>query len=99
MQLRFNCRECDEVLKRERGCDEKGLLPFQIDGERVFRCPLNLVTETSWQLVEAYNFYKKNLLPNGTIYLNESRKYLDAMMVLDGEYASIQEAEMKKVKR
>ena len=99
MQLRFNCRECDEVLKRERGCDEKGLLPFQIDGERVFRCPLKLVTETSWQLVEAYNFYKKNLLPNGSIYLNESRKYLDAMMVLDGEYASIQEAEMKKVKR
>ena len=99
MQLRFDCRECDEVLKKERGCGEKGIIPFEVDGERVFRCPLKLVTDHSWSYIEAYHFYKKSLLPNGQSYIKETRKYIDAMMTLDNEYSKIEEAEMKKVKR
>jgi len=99
MQLRFDCRECDEILKKERGCQERGLIPFETEDGRIFRCPLKLVTSQTWQYVEAYHFYRKNLLPNGQSYLNETRKYIDAMMTLDGEYAKIEEAEMRKVKK
>jgi hypothetical protein len=99
MQLRFNCHECDDRLKRERGCAEKGIVPFDVGDERVFRCPLKLVTDQTWKYIEAYNFYKKNLLPNGQSYTKETRKYIDAMMVLDGEYAKLEEAELKKVKK
>jgi hypothetical protein len=99
MQLRFDCRACDEVLKKERGCVDKGIIPFETEDGRIFRCPLKMVTEQSWQYVEAYHFYKKNLLPNGSMYQNETRKFIDAMMVLNGEYAKIEEEQARKLKR
>lgn len=99
MQLGFNCRECDETLRKERGCTENGIMPFDVGGERTFRCPLKLVTEMTWLYVEAYTFYKKSLLPNGSSYLRETQKYIEAMMVLDGEYARIEAEQMEKAKR
>jgi hypothetical protein len=99
MQLGFNCRACDDVLKKERGCTEKGIIPFELDGERVFRCPIKLVSAMSWQYVEAHGFYRKSILPNGQGYLRESKKYIEAMQVLDGEYARIEREEMEKAKR
>lgn len=99
MQLGFSCRACDHILKKERGCVEKGIIPFEIDGERVFRCPLKLISNMSWQYIEAYNFYKKSLLPNGQSYLKETRKYIEAMLILDGEYARIEREQMERMKK
>ena len=57
--LDFDCKSCDEQLKRERGCGEKGIIPFMIDREMVFRCPLKLIDNITWEYVKAYRFYKK----------------------------------------
>ena len=91
----LNCRECDDVLKRERGCTKKGILPFYINGEAVFRCPLKLVTATSWEYIKAYRFYKDGFLPNGAGWANESEKFLDAMAVISNE---VDKAEQEKLK-
>lgn len=99
MQLGFNCRECDSQLQKERGCVDNGLLPFDLGDERIFRCPLKLVTNMSWQLIQAYAFYKKNLLPNGSSYLAETQKYIDAMFTIDTKYAELEEEQIKKAKR
>lgn len=83
MRLDFNCLECDEVLKKERGCETKGTMPFFIGGDKHYRCPRTLISKTSWEYIHAYRFYKKNMLPGGGSYLAECKKYLDAMATLE----------------
>lgn len=97
----LNCRECDTNLKRERGCNADGILPSRIDAETYWRCPLKLVTPISWEYIKAYRFYKGNLLPNGKGWLDESDKFLDAMIIIGNEIAKTERerAEIARRKR
>lgn len=74
-------------------------MPFIIDGERVNRCPLKLATDITHRYIEAYGFYRKNMLPNGVSYLNESQKYIEAMNVLDNEYSRLESEQIEKSTR
>ena len=85
MDMGFDCHECDEQLQKERGCYEKGIVPFLIGQERFYRCPLKVITPLSWEYIQAFNFYQKSILPNGNYWGYESQKFLDAMIVLDNE--------------
>jgi hypothetical protein len=99
LQLGFDCHECDEQLQKERGCTEAGILPFYIEHDTpLFRCPLSLITETTWDYVRAYALYQKNLLPNGQAWMNESQKFLDAMTVMENEVKK-RESEDRKVEK
>lgn len=93
--LGLSCQECDDKLQVERGCKKKGVLPFNIDGETVFRCPLKSVTDLSWEYIRAYMFYKKNILPHGKGWLEENGKFLDAMTVLDSASNALDNKKMK----
>ena len=95
----LNCQECDAVLKRERGCVKKGLIPFTIDGAVHFRCPIRLVNRMSWEYIRAYSLYKKGITPNGKGWLKESEKYLNAMGVIDSEIAKMQNKVYKKASK
>jgi hypothetical protein len=99
LQLGFECRACDEIIKKERGCDDKGIVPFEINGERFFRCPLKLVTRQSWEYINAHRFYKLGLLPNGNRFIDESQKYIDAMTILDNEYSKIEQEQIEKMRK
>ncbi len=99
MQLGFDCRTCDSTLRKERGHDEKGIMPFHVGGEIVFRCPLMLVNKETWEYVAAYKFYKKNLLPSGQSYLFESKKYLDAMVILENSIDKTQNEKNQNTKQ
>ena len=79
----LNCHQCDETLRKERGHDEEGIVPFLVEGKRVFRCPLTFITPLSWEYIKAFKFYEKGCFPNGVVYTRESNKYLQAMMILD----------------
>jgi hypothetical protein len=97
LQLGFDCHECDERLQKERGCTEPGILPFYIEDDTpTYRCPLSLITSITWDYVRAYALYQKNLLPNGTAWMNESQKYLDAMTVMENEVKRIEGEQVKK---
>lgn len=82
----------------ERGHDREGIVPFMVDGERVFRCPLTFITPLSWELIKAFGFYEKNILPNGNGFNNESKKYIQAMSVLDNEYTKQRNSQLNKSK-
>ena len=92
----FNCHNCDEVLKRERGCEEKGIVPFHYDNEVIFRCPIKLITPLSWEYLKAFNFYQKSILPNGNNWMNESNKFLEAMMIIENEQNRLINEQEKK---
>jgi len=94
----FNCRTCDDVLKRERGCETEGVVPFYIDGERYFRCPLKLITPLSYEYISAFRFYDKGMLPQGKGWAHEAKKYLEAMAVVDNAVNDIEIRQAKKTR-
>lgn len=94
----LDCRGCDAILQKERGCISKGIIPFRIDNELLFRCPNKIVTSLSWGYLKTYSLFKKGLLPNGKSWLFESEKYLDAMALIESEVAKLEEEKMKQIK-
>ena len=82
----LDCHTCDDTLKKERGHDERGIVPFWVDGKQVFRCPLTFITPLSWEYIKAFSFYEKNILPNGVGWMNESNKFNQAMQILDNAF-------------
>jgi len=94
-----NCQNCDEQLKKERGCFGEGTVPFYINTEQHYRCPIKLVSGISWEYIRAYGFYKNNFLPNGKGWLDESDRYLDAMSIIRNEITKMEAKKNKPKKR
>ena len=92
----LNCRDCDAQMQRERGCKTEGIIPFYIGTEKYKRCPISLIDNLTWEYIRAYNFYKKNMLPNGTSWLGESDKYLNAMAIIDVEVSKLEREKLNK---
>lgn len=86
---KLDCQKCDDTLKKERGHYEKGIIPFLIDGKRVFQCPLTLIAPLSYEYIKAFSFYEKQFLPNGQGWINESNKYLQAMMLIESTLSKL----------
>lgn len=93
---KLDCRSCDETLRKERGHDEKGVIGFHVGRERVFRCPLTLISHISYEYIKAYSLYEKGFLPNGRGWMEESHKYIQAMMVVDNEFLKIEKEKCRK---
>lgn len=93
---KLDCHTCDETLRKERGHDTDGIIPYNIDRKRSFRCPLTHITPLSYEYIKAFSFYEKSVLPNGVGYMNESYKYGQAMMVLQNEYNRKSQEDIKK---
>ena len=91
---RFNCHECDDKLKEERGHDKDGIVPFWVDGEMVFRCPLTFITPFSWEMIKQFNFFEKGFLPNGKSTNEESQKFIQSMIVLDNAFTHFKNKEL-----
>ena len=96
---KLNCHECDDKLKEERGHDREGIVPFLVDGKRVFRCPLTFITPLSWEYIKAFGFYEKGILPNGKGWLKESDRFLEAITIIDSEFSKIKKQEESNNKK
>jgi len=72
-------------MKRDRGCVNDSPIPgrWEVAGERYSKCPLKLITQTSYDLMQAYWLFKEKFLPNGIGWLGESSKFLQAMQVIE----------------
>ena len=91
---KLDCRTCDDKLKEERGHYKEGIIPYIINKERVFRCPLMMITPLSYEYIKAFSFYEKGCFPNGVGWLNESNRYIQAMLILENEFNRIQNKEL-----
>jgi len=69
----------------ERGCVYDTPIPgrWQIDGKSYSRCPMAMATSQSYDYVSAYNLFKNGYLPNGSGWVRESKKFLQAMQVIE----------------
>lgn len=94
----MDCFTCDEKLREERGHDKEGIIPFMVDGKRVFRCPLTFITPLSWEYIKAFYFYKNGYLPNGKGWLDESSKFTQAMMSLSNIFNKAEKEETERLK-
>lgn len=94
----LNCRECDDKLKEERGCEKEGILPFYYREERLFRCPIKLITKASWEYIAAFPLYQKGILPNSEVWREESDKFLEAMAVIENTQNKISNEMMMRKK-
>lgn len=83
---KLDCHSCDDGMKSERGHYQDGSIPFLVDGKRIFRCPLTMITTLSYEYIRAFRFYEKGSYPNGVVWRKESNKYIQAMMILDNEF-------------
>ena len=96
---KLDCHTCDETLRKERGHDTEGIIPYWIDGRFVKRCPLTFITPLSWEYIKAFGFYEKNLLPNGNSWIMESNRYIQAMCIIDNELNKIKKANTKEQRK
>ena len=99
IQIDLDCQKCNERLKQERGCNGKALVAWYINDVQYRQCPIKLITPLSWEYIRAYSLYKKDIMPNGSGWINESSKYLDAMVVIENELSRIEVEELKKRKK
>ena len=95
---KLDCHTCDDTLKKERGHDERGIVPFWVDGKQVFRCPLTFITPLSWEYIKAFSFYEKNLLPFNLAWNEQPNKYIQAMIVLQNAFQRIKKTESERIK-
>ena len=86
-------------MKKERGHDTTGIVPFWVGGKQIFRCPLTIITPLSWEYIKAFGFYEKGFLPNGRGWVEESNKFIQAMMVLENEFAKKEKQEIKRASK
>jgi hypothetical protein len=98
MYARLDCRSCPEDMRDERGCKSDSRIPgrWDIDGERYQRCPRGLVTDQSYEYLQSYHFFKAGMLPQGNGWINESPKYLQAMMLIAAECSKWEEKAREK---
>ena len=82
----LDCQKCDERLREERGHDKEGIVPFWVQGKVIKRCPLTLITPLSYEYIKAFSFYDKGMLPNNKGWIEESNRYIQAMMILTNEF-------------
>jgi hypothetical protein len=83
---KLDCQTCDEKLQEERGHYTTGKIPFWVGREQIFRCPLTIITPLSWEYLKAFSFYEKGFLPQGKGTNDESKKYLQAMVLIENEF-------------
>ena len=95
----LDCRNCDSVLKKERGCQDDGIIPYWIHEEMKFRCPLTFIEGITWEYVKAFSFFEKNITPNGRGFLNESDKYIQSMLILENNFNKWRKEDSKNKKR
>lgn len=95
----LNCQNCDGKLKEERGHSENGIIPFWVNEEMQFRCPLTFVTSLTWEYMRAFSLYEKGFLPNGSGWANESNKFNRAIFILGNSFNESRNREIKSVRR
>ena len=102
-QIDLPCAHChtDPQLQRQNGCLTDSPIPdrWQIGKYTFQRCPGQLVTRQSADYIKAYNWMKRNQLPGGLPWDQQSVKFLQAMDVIEAEIVRQQKEEMERAKR
>jgi hypothetical protein len=72
-------------MRQARGCYTEPQTRFEFEGQRLSRCPVRLVSRTTWEFIALYQHYRKGFLLTDGGLLRQPYKYLQAMQVIGGE--------------
>jgi hypothetical protein len=92
----YDCHQCDDNLKLERGCETRGRVPSYLGDEPIYRCPLQLISPLSYEYIRAFALFQKHFLPNGVAWNHEAKKFLDAMVVLENTKLNLENREIEE---
>ena len=89
--LGLDCHNCNEALKKFRGCNGDPIQPYFVDGKPLDRCPAKIIPIEAKEYIRYYAYYKKgHLLLNGGIV----KQPIKLMEIFD----IFEEAEFKRTK-
>lgn len=80
----LDCRNCNDFQKQDRGCLEDSPIPqrWRAGEYESRRCPRKMTTTQSKEYINAYSLFKINPAPNGQGWINEAKKFIDAMNII-----------------
>lgn len=85
----LDCHNCPRDHRIDRGCEFNSPIPnrWQI-GDQIFqKCPVKEIMPESNDYLRAYGLFRNGFLPNGSGWINESPKYLQAMQTIENYLA------------
>jgi hypothetical protein len=85
----LSCRNCPKDQREERGCEFDSPIPgrWQIEDFVFQRCPVKITPRESFEYLQAYGLYKDGFLPSGNGWINESPKFIQAMLTIEKQLA------------
>lgn len=94
----WDCATCKEWQKAERGCDTTPVVPQEIDGEVLTRCPLrpSLDYRASFAgIYTLYSWYKRGMMPDQGTYLDQAAACVQLIQVMDKAVADAEAVKEK----
>ncbi len=82
----WDCTTCAAWQKKERGCTDTPIIPQEMDGETLTRCPRRpLLDEAALfdRYFELYSWYKKGYLPDVGSYLDQAAAFTQAVSIIE----------------
>ncbi len=77
-------------MKADRGCEKEVThvsYRWQINDLKLKRCPRAIIDVNAFRLITAYNLFTKGMLPNAGGWLDQSNKFIEAMLLITNEVA------------
>lgn len=91
----FQCNTCTTLQRKERGCASDRVIPIELDGEELVRCPSRpllddpmLYSELFW----LYRSYKEGHMPEASTLglYGQPHRLLRMFRVIDGAFSDLQ---------
>lgn len=78
----LSCQNCNEELKKSRGCNSKPFPPFLFDGEELDRCPIRLIWPSTMWYIEMQSYFEDKFLPFPGSIAQQPAIILDAFSII-----------------
>lgn len=94
----YDCNTCTAWQKQERGCEQDAMIPLQMDGEDLWRCPRRPIFEEPdlWnEMLLLYGQYQEGRFPDDGGLNSQPAKYLLVMQAMSSAQAEAEKAREK----
>lgn len=97
-EAHLDCRKCTQPQIDERGCEQDSPIPgyWNFGDFETSRCPVQLITAASLEYIRAYSLFLKGYMPNAGGWIDQPKKFIGAMEIIENEVAKIQQEKERK---
>ena len=72
-------------MRKSRGCNAPAQMPYEFEGEPLSRCPVRLLTGSTWGFLGFYQHYRRGFLLRAGGLEGQPYKYLQAMNLIEAQ--------------